>query len=87
VANNRVYLRFKATGHEVFLAKYYPSTGWFSRDYGRLAREIEKAFEAEHLDEYGLELAYESPEPGQPQATGSWESLVYREPDGHEPKA
>ncbi len=30
MANNRMYLRNKRTGYVVYLAKYYPSTGWYT---------------------------------------------------------
>src|SRR6056300_411441 len=30
MANNRLYLKCKRTGEQILLAKYYPSTGWYS---------------------------------------------------------
>ena len=32
MANNRMYLRNKRTGDEIYIAKYYPSTGWYTFD-------------------------------------------------------
>lgn len=32
MANNRLYLR-DSMGNEICLAKYFPSTGWFTRDH------------------------------------------------------
>lgn len=29
MANNRMYLKNTRTGQKVYLAKYYPSTGWY----------------------------------------------------------
>ena len=30
MANNRMYLVNKNSGEKIYLAKYYPSTGWYS---------------------------------------------------------
>lgn len=44
MANNRMYLVNERTGTRVYLAKYYPSTGWYaSQD---LLRDINEAFDA-----------------------------------------
>ena len=87
MANNRAYIRFVRTGHEVFFAKYYPSTGWYVPNPANLAAELGRAFEAEPQGEsmWGLgeiELAYEQAEDGVPQANATWATLVYRTPDG-----
>ena len=44
MANNRMYLINKRTQARVFLAKYYPSTGWFTTD--GLELKLNKAFDA-----------------------------------------
>lgn len=30
MSNNRMWLRNKRTGQQILVAKYYPSTGWFT---------------------------------------------------------
>ncbi len=42
MANNRAYLRL-ADGTEVFVAKFYPSTGWFSPHPERVAKALDQA--------------------------------------------
>lgn len=32
MANNRMYLKNTRTGEAVYIAKYYPSTGWYTED-------------------------------------------------------
>lgn len=88
MANNRAYIRFVRTGHEVFFAKYYPSTGWYVPKPEQFLAEITRAFEGEPHGEtmYGLgeiQLAYEQIEHDDDQeATATMETLVYRTPDG-----
>ena len=86
MANNRAYIRFVRTGHEVFFAKYYPDTGWYIPRPEQFLAEMCRAFEEEPpgTSMYGLgeiELAYEQTEEGEPEATASMETLVYRTPD------
>jgi len=59
MANNRMYLVNKTTGVRIYLAKYYPSTGWYAprgiesdmnaafdkSDFGHLSEEERKALE------------------------------------------
>lgn len=47
MANSKMFLRNKHTGLKVFIAKYYPSTGWFR--YSNWD-EIEKEL---HLSDFG----------------------------------
>ncbi len=49
MANNRMYLRNIRTGIEVFIAKYYPSTGWYTNG-GNLDEHLDKAF---HQSDFG----------------------------------
>lgn len=66
MANNRMFLVNDRLGVRVFLAKYYPSTGWYS-PAPDIAGALSKAFEAD--DTMGADpgsgptdwrLAYES---------------------------
>lgn len=71
MANNRMYLVNRRTGTRIYLAKYYPSTGWYTResirddldagfeeaDFGHLTEEMQKANDA-HL---GLGVPFPSP--------------------------
>lgn len=44
MANNRMYLVNKRTGAKVYLAKYYPSTGWYIPKPG-LEQRLADAFD------------------------------------------
>lgn len=43
MANNRMYLVNERTGTRVYLAKYYPSTGWYPPD--DVAQRLTDAFD------------------------------------------
>lgn len=65
MANNRLYLKCKRTGEKVFLAKYYPSTGWYvSND--ELVKNLDEMFERDradlNFDGLSHELEYETEE-------------------------
>jgi len=40
MANNRVYLRCKTCSDTVYLAKYYPNTGWYIPDTDTLHSQL-----------------------------------------------
>lgn len=42
MANNRMFLVHKERGQRIYLAKYYPSTGWLARD--DIQKTMEEAF-------------------------------------------
>lgn len=48
MANNRMYLKNTRTGLEAYVAKYYPSTGWYT--HGNLDENLNKAF---HQADFG----------------------------------
>ncbi len=64
MANNRMFLVNKRTGARVFLAKYYPGTGWYSAG-SHVHEAIDAAFEADEDRSYAMwgdldwEIAYE----------------------------
>ena len=45
MANNRMYLVNKRTGARVFLAKYYPNTGWYT--VGEISPHLDEAFDVD----------------------------------------
>lgn len=69
MANNRMYLVNRKTGAKIYLAKYYPSTGWYSgeglterlndgfnkSDFGHLTPEDQVAKDAQ--PEFGAPYA------------------------------
>lgn len=40
MANNRLYLKSKRTGKTFYLAKFYPSTGWYVKDEATFGKEF-----------------------------------------------
>lgn len=47
-----MYLRNKRTGHTIYLAKYYPSTGWYvNKDAQDLYDDMGETFVVAHEDE------------------------------------
>lgn len=43
MANNRMYLVHKKTGQSIFIAKYFPQTGWFTTNEN-LTADLNKEF-------------------------------------------
>lgn len=52
MANNRMYLVNEATGEQVYIGKYYPSTGWYV-DTENLSEKMDKAFDRSEEDAPG----------------------------------
>lgn len=62
MANNRMYLVNKKTGHRITIAKYYPSTGWyvFHDDlHAQLDAEFSGHSEVSDVGNMDWELEYE----------------------------
>ena len=74
MANNRMYLVNRKTGAKIYLAKYYPSTGWYGAedlgkrmnetfdesDFGHLAPDVRAAQKAQ--ESFGPPYANYDPE-------------------------
>lgn len=59
MANNRMYLVNARTGARVYLAKYYPSTGWYCVEPETLAQRLDAAFHDRPGEMWGDEWALE----------------------------